>query len=156
MTSKGGVAKKIAINKNNISNNFFNRTNMRSTRQKVATLIQLDYIAFQIENSLEIAVYDANSNSLNRMDVKDLIEPYIFPAMSNSYDNQQIAKYLDPIFRSNVGIFNSEIRKAKPFDEYRYVRGLEYSKKIKRKVATRIKKKIEKQKNLRRFYNVSE
>jgi len=49
------LAKKIAIDKNNLCNNFFNRTNIRSARQKVATLIQLEYIAFQIECSTKIA-----------------------------------------------------------------------------------------------------
>ena len=148
------LTKKIAIDKNNLSNNFFNRTNIRSARQKVATLIQLNNIAFQIECSTQIALYDDNSNSLKEININELIEPYIFPAVSSSYDNKQIADYLDHIFRRDVVIFNREIKNAKPHDSYGYVRGIEKSQEIKKEIEVRIRKKIEKQKELRKFYNV--
>ena len=149
------LAKKIAIDKNNLCNNFFNRTNIRSARQKVATLIQLEYIAFQIECSTKIALYDENLNSLKEININELIEPYIFPAVSSSYDNKQIADYFDHIFRRDVVIFNRlKIENAKPFDSYGYVRGIEKSQEIKKEIEMRIRKKIEKQKELRKFYNV--
>jgi len=105
----------------------------------------------QYKNSL----YDENLNSLKEININELIEPYIFPAVSSSYDNKQIADYFDHIFRRDVVIFNRlKIENAKPFDSYGYVRGIEKSQEIKKEIEMRIRKKIEKQKELRKFYNV--
>ena len=89
-------------------NGLTTRKHVTLTRHSIATLIQLEYIIFRIHELNDVAVYNPKNHTLIRKDIKELVEPYIFPILSNSEDDKKIKGYFEVIYFDELQNFNKK------------------------------------------------
>ena len=109
MTNNKEITEKYLITDNTIlRDNFITRKDITLTRHSIATLIQLNNIVFRINELNDIAVYNSKLNILDRIDIKELVQPLIFPVLSNAKDDKKIKEYFDIIYYDELRNFNNK------------------------------------------------
>jgi len=132
-------------NKTELWDSLTTRNNITRVRHDLATNIQLDHIIFKIHELADVAIYNPKKNLLIRKDIKEIVEPYIFPILSNTHDNKIIKSFFEILYYEELINFNKT--------GYSFINGLECAIGHKQKAMKKIRNQIKKQKELRKFYN---
>jgi hypothetical protein len=123
---------KLPINKSEIVSNMMKGTKKTQTRQELAILIQMDYIALRT-NPLQVALYNSELDNFEVTRIKDIVEPYIFPSISNTQDNKVINSYLQFIRYDYVHYHNNNYTMENYKQSGRYLEVRELIKKCKKR-----------------------
>ncbi len=102
--------KRASLNRTEIIKGFLNRTNIQANRQALATLIAIDKVVLRSKNHETAFLYNPKSKELETDNLKDFIDTYIFPAISNKQDVKAIGSYFKEVKRCDVRNYNLKIR----------------------------------------------
>ena len=111
----------------------------------LATLIQLEHIIFQIHELNDVAIFNTEKQLLQRKDIKEIVEPYIFPILSTNHDNEVIKSYFELIYLDELQMFNKQ--------GYNFQNALDIAPATRQKAISKIRKQIRKQEKLKEYYN---
>lgn len=134
------------IKKQQLSSNLKSGNNITHTRHDIATLIQLDSIIFRIHELNDVAVYNPENHTLERKDIKELIEALIFPILTSALDDKKVKSYFDLLYYDELINFNK-----KGYNWENTLNAPALKKAASEKIITQKKK----QKELRMTYNVN-
>lgn len=103
--------KKALLNKDRIINSFLSRRDIQGNRQALGTLITIDKIVLKSKKDHErVYLYNSESKELEENNLKDLIDSYIFPAVSNKQDVKAIGGYFKEVHFQHIRLYNKVIR----------------------------------------------